>query len=200
MSDRDGTGSVGDAPPHRDAWADSRVLEGVCRREPAALEQFFDSAFPYVYNLAHHLTGHEEAAEDATQEVFLKVYRAADRIDIHRNPRPWLTAITYNAVRDVARRSMARREKATDPAMIGAHPGKRSGAKDGLGRSEVTSLIERALQELADDQRAVVVLHDYDGVSHAVIADIMGLSHAAVRKRYSRALKQMKESIERLEE
>jgi RNA polymerase sigma-70 factor (ECF subfamily) len=200
LSDRDAERPGGDAGARVDTWADPGLLEGVRRRDASALEQFFEAVFPYVYNLAFRLTGHREAAEDVAQEVFLKVYRAAERIDTERNPRPWLTTITYNAVRDAARRTSARPEDATDPAIIGDRLAGGTTPDDELRRGEATRAIERALLALDENHRAVVILHEYCGVSHADIAGMMGASHDAVRKRYSRALGQMREFIEGLEQ
>jgi RNA polymerase sigma-70 factor (ECF subfamily) len=182
-----------------DAWADRDLLEGVRRRDADALGRFFDAAFPYVYNLAYRLVGNREAAEDIAQEVFLKVHRAADRIDPARNARPWVTTITYNAVRDAARRTSARPEDATDPATIGERARAQGTPDDELRRKQSGELVERALLALDETQRTIVLLFDFCGVSHAEIAEIVGASHDAVRKRYSRALKQMWEYIGSLE-
>jgi RNA polymerase sigma factor (sigma-70 family) len=190
-----GAGDAGDAASADGVWEDRRVLEGVRRRDAEALGRFFDASFPYVYSLAYRLTGNREAAEDVAQDVFLKVYRAADRLDVDRHPRPWLTTITYNACRDAARRSSARPETPTDPTTIGERNASGDTPEDALMGKEKERLIEAALLALDEESRAVVILHDYCGTPHDEIAGIMGLSHAAVRKRYSRALKQMEKTI-----
>lgn len=183
-----------------DEWVGRDVLEGVTRRDPDALARFFDAAFPYVYNLALRLTGDQHAAEDVAQEVFLKVHRAADRLDPARHPRPWITTITYNAVRDVARRRSTRPETPIDAADIGERSPAAGNPEDDLVRREREQLLDRALGELDTESRAVVILHDFGGHSHEEIAGIIDASHAAVRKRYSRALQRMAEIIRGLME
>jgi RNA polymerase sigma-70 factor (ECF subfamily) len=183
-----------------EVWVDRDVLEGVQRRDPDALACFFDAAFPYVYNLALRLTGDRHAAEDVTQEVFLKVHRAAERLDPSRNPRPWVTTIAYNAVRDVARRRSTRPEDPVDAAEIGERSPGTGTPEEVLLQREREQLLERALGELDDLSRTVVVLHDFGGHSHEEIADIVEASHAAVRKRYSRALQRMADIIRGLME
>jgi RNA polymerase sigma-70 factor (ECF subfamily) len=177
-----------------DAWNDRAALEKVRRREPETLGRFFDAYFPYVYNIAWRLTGHREDAEDIAQEVFLKMYRAADRIDVDRDPRPWVTTITYNACRDAGRRKAARPEVATDTATIDARTAHGT-PEDELLQQERERWIEKALLQIDHQSRAIVILHDYCGLSHDEIATTMGTSHAGVRKRYSRALKRMAEII-----
>ncbi len=182
-----------------EAWVDPRILEGVRRRDPKALGVFFDAAFPYVYNLAFRLMGNKETAEDVTQDVFVKVYQAADRLQSDRNPKPWLTTITYNTCRDAARRAAVRPEAPEDAATIGERLGDSSDPEEVLLRKEREQLTERALLELDEESRAVIILHDFCDTSHEDIAEIMGLSHAAVRKRYSRTLKRMAEIIKGLQ-
>jgi RNA polymerase sigma-70 factor (ECF subfamily) len=181
-------------------WEDRGVLEGVQRREPKALERFFDASFPYVYNLAFRLSGNRDTAEDIAQDVFLKVYRAADRLDVHRHPKPWLTTITYNTIRDLARRTAARPEDPVDAQIIEDTHGILETPEDILLERERERLVDRALQELDERSRAIVILNGYCGFSHEQIATIVDMSHAAVRKNYSRAIKRMAAIIERLQQ
>jgi RNA polymerase sigma-70 factor (ECF subfamily) len=192
-SDRDPSGNV------EDAWGNPEFLEGVRGRDPKALAGFFDMAFPYVYNLAYRLMGNRELAEDVTQDVFVKVYQAADRLQVDRHAKPWLTTITYNTCRDTARRAAARPEALEDATIIGERSGDASSPEDVLLRKEREKLTEKALLELDEESRAVVILHDFSGTSHDDIAEIVGLTHAAVRKRYSRALKRMAQIIKGLQ-
>jgi len=182
-----------------DAWENPGFLEGVRGRDPKALARFFDMAFPYVYNLAYRLTGNRELAEDVTQDVFAKVYRAADKLQTDRHPKPWLTAITYNTCRDVARRSAVRPESLEDATVIGERSGDSSSPEDALLRKERDQMTEEALLELDEESRTVVILHDFCGTSHDDIAVILELTHAAIRKRYSRALKRMAQTIKGLQ-
>lgn len=177
------------------AWNDRVVLEGVRRRDSDALARFFDVTFPYVYSVAFRLLGSREAAEDATQEVFLKIYQAADRLDANRHPKPWITTITYNACRDAARRSGARPEDPTDAMEIGERKEGPGNPEAELAAKERDMMIDKALLALDEDWRIVVVLHDYCDFPHDEIARLIGVSHAAARKRYSRALKRLAELL-----
>ena len=187
------------AKSSNEAWVDRDTLEGVRRRDPKALGVFFDAAFPYVYNIALRLLGSREMAEDATQDVFVKVYQAAGRLEVDRSPKPWLTAITYNTCRDAARRAAVRPEVPEDSVTIGERSGGVSSPEEMLLHKERQRVTERALLELDEESRAVVILHDFCDTSHEDIAGMMGMSHEAVRKRYSRALKRLAEIIKGLQ-
>jgi len=161
---------------------------------------FFDAVFPYVYTLAVRLTGDRHAAEDATQEVFLKLHQAADRLDPDRHPRPWITTITYNTCREAARRNAARAAESIEdptvdgPAFAGDTPEQTS------MRRELQHTLERALGELDDESRAIVLLRTYGDLSHDRIAELLNTSHAAVRKRFSRALRRLGELLRGIDE
>jgi RNA polymerase sigma factor (sigma-70 family) len=182
-----------------DAWQDRLLLEGVRRREPEALKRFYDVAFPYVYNLAFRFAGHRQTAEDITQEVFIKVFGAADRLDIERSAKPWLTTIAYNACRDSARRVTARPEEAEDAAIIGDRPSAQSTPEEDFVRKERDELLNRALCKLDEPSRLVVILHNLCGYAHEEVATVTGASPAAVRKRHSRALKRMAEIVQEMQ-
>jgi RNA polymerase sigma-70 factor (ECF subfamily) len=172
-------------------WVSRDVLLGVRERDPDALGRLFDVAFPFVYNIAYRMTGDHHTSEDVAQDVFLKVYRSASRIDVDRHPRPWITTITYNTCRDLARRRKVRAEESVDAKEIGERHRSPGTPEDELAKREREKLVQSALRELDDRSRAIVILHDFGGLSHDEISGIVDISHAAVRKRYSRALKRM---------
>lgn len=176
------------------------VLNRVRTRDPDALGQLFDAYFPVVYGTAFRLLGNRDQAQDASQDVFCKVHRAADQLDTSRDPAPWLVGITYNVCRDYWR-SRAHR-LATQSASLDEHPALGATLKvDGpdpetqasLNQREI--LVQEAIMSLPEDMRTVVILHDYQGMTHEEISHVVGASHAAVRKRYSRALSQLAKAL-----
>ena len=177
------------------------VLERVRVRESGALAALFERYFDEIYSLTYRLLGEKEGAEDATQEVFLKVYRAAHRLDPGRDPRPWLMTIAYNVCRDLWRSRgyrMGRRSTSLDgesglrEAIAAGDP---SPAEAAL-TSERERLVQQALMRLPESLRTVVLMRDYLGLGHDEIARSTATSHAATRKRYSRALATLARMLE----
>jgi RNA polymerase sigma-70 factor (ECF subfamily) len=195
------TREAGSAAPGRDVEPPPREeLLRVRERDPDALGRFFDRYFPYVYGLTVRLLGNRAAAEDATQDVLMKVHRAIDRLDPDRDPGPWLTTITYNVARDRWRSSsdrMERQSSSIDDQPELAHVLRDAGPdpEQGALASERESLVQEALMRLPESAREVIVLHDYQGHTHERVAEILGSSHAAIRKRYSRALQTLGEIL-----
>jgi RNA polymerase sigma-70 factor (ECF subfamily) len=167
-------------------------LEKVRSRDREALGRFFDRYFDRIHGLACRLLGDRPAAEDVAQEVFLKVYRACDRLDPARDPWPWLVAITCNACREHWRgrhvRASARAVPLEDVVEREADPEAVDDPAASVDRGRRAERVQRALAELPPPLREVVVLHDWRGHSHQEIAEMLGATYVAIRKRYSRAL------------
>jgi len=175
-------------------------LEAVRRREPDALAALFERYFDQIFGLIHRLLGERAAAEDVTQDVFLKVHRAAEQLDAARDPGPWLTTIAYNACRDVWRSGAYRMARRSDPvdddpeSGVTLTRGTHDPEDDALA-SERERLVQDAVRALPEALRVPVLLHDYQGLSHQEIAGVLGIHHAAARKRYSRALTALGERL-----
>jgi len=191
---------TGSQDPGTKAPLSRETLEAVRRREPGALAEMFEHSFDQVYSLAYRLTGEHASAEDVAQDVFLKVHHAAPQIDPSRAIGPWLKAITYNACRERWRSrgyrmfSRARSLNGTAGKNGVLINGRRSPER-AAETAERDERIMSALMKLPEPMRAVVVLHDYQGISHEEIAKMTKSGYAAVRKRYSRALARLKDEL-----
>lgn len=185
-----------DATPRRESGPplDPRILAGVRERRPEALTAFFERYFDQVFGLSFRLLGERSLAEDLTQDVFLKIHRGAHQLDPSRDPTPWVVAITYNACRDLWRSRAHRMGRSTasmddeDTGLAATLPHGGEGPEQNVLRREREQLVQQAIGKLPEALRTAVVLHDYEGMNHQEIADLMGVNHAAARKRYSRAL------------
>jgi len=188
-----GGSPTGTPVPDR-AW-----LERVRAREPVALGLFYDRYLDLVFGLAWRLLGDRTLAEDAASEVFLKVHRAADRLDPTRDPAPWLATITTNVCRDVWRSGQYRmRRRAADvhdPAAAAMLSSGRNDPEADTLSSERERLVQEALMALPEPLRTSIVLHDYQGLDHREVAEVLHIAHDAARKRYSRALAALEQRL-----
>lgn len=171
-------------PPGRE------VLAKVRAREPQALKIFFDQYFERVFAFCFRMLGDRDLAEDVTQEVFFKSWRFADRLDISRDPIHWLLSIALHQCQD-QRRSRGQRERASTVSLadlLEVLPSPKKVPEQNLVDSEIQDLVQRALLQIPPKSRAVIVLHDFQGLTHEEIGKVVKLSHSAARKRYSRAM------------
>jgi RNA polymerase sigma-70 factor (ECF subfamily) len=183
------------------APSESLDLEAVRRREPEALAALFERHFDRVYGFIHRLVGDRAQAEDLTQEVFLKVHRAAHTIDPARDPGPWLLTIAHNVCRDLWRSSAWKlRRRATsldgDSPLAATLPSATRDPERQVLAAERERLVQQALLELPEPLRAAILMHDYQGMGHDEIAAATGIAHAAARTRYSRALAALAKRLE----
>jgi RNA polymerase sigma-70 factor (ECF subfamily) len=177
-------------------------IEGFRRRDPAALEAFFERYFDRVYAVVLRLLGDRTAAEDAAQEVFYKIHRAAHTLDPDRDPGPWVSAIATNVCRDYWRSAAHRMSRRSDS--IEDTPGlaeRLSAGPDDPERDAILAererLVREAVAELREPYREVLVLREYDGRSYEEIAAIVGSNETAVRKRFSRALAELGRALKK---
>lgn len=180
---------------------DAAWMARVRARDPEALGRLFDAHFDRLFGLVHRLTGARATAEDVLQEVFLRLHRSADRLDPGRDPGAWLVTIAVNLCRDHWRSGAYRASRRSvpigDEAVPASNPPAPASAQpdEQVLRLERERLVQDALMRLPEDQRTAVLLRDWYGLDHEQIATATGTSHAAARKRYSRALERLAELL-----
>ena len=141
-----------------------------------------------VYRYALTVLRNPSDAEDVTQTAFLNAYRAFTRGERPRNAQNWLIAITHNVCRQRFRQSLRRPEEVEYDDGIGEVIAE----DDGPSAED----IQRALGQLAFNQRAALVMRELEGRSYAEIAEILGTSVAAVETLIFRARRALREQLE----
>ncbi len=188
-------------PPGPGSPLTGAQLKRVKARDPDALAALFDHYFGRIYGLAFRMTGDKAAAEDVTQEVFLKVHRAAHQLDAGRDPGPWLMTITANLCKERWRSRSGRQEKQTfsldaTPDAVANVPAVGADPETEVLAGDRARSLEQAIGRLPEAMRLVVVLHDMQGLTHEEISEVTGDAPPAVRKRYSRALMKLREMLQ----
>jgi RNA polymerase sigma-70 factor (ECF subfamily) len=184
-------------PPDRDRTApapDRELLGRVRRREPAALERFFDLYYDRILGHVARMVGDAHLAEDLAHEAFLRLGRAIERLDPDRDPSAWVYTVASNCVRDHWR-SRRHQEAKRSTELTGVHleviADPDPDAEADLARRQQQQAVRAALANLAEDDREVILLHDDQGLEHTVIAEVLGLKADAVRQRYRRAVSRL---------
>jgi len=150
--------------------------------------------------LVHQMIRDRHAAEDLSQEVFVKVYRSLWRFREGARFSSWLYAIALNAAKDeLKRRSrLPRTEELDAGAGDGPHEPGLGEPTRRLEAEELRVQIDRALQTLPSRMRAVLVLRDLQDLSYREIADATGRSVGTVKSRLNRARLAFKEAYLRV--
>lgn len=139
-----------------------------------------------AFAFALQLTRDREDALDVAQETVLRLFRSLGRFDADRPLRPWLLSIAHNLVRDGWRRGRARRAVELDADLL-VDASEEGDPERRLRRLELQRRVWRALAELPEEAREIVVLRDYRDCSYAEIAGILGIPPGTVMSRLHRA-------------
>ena len=176
---------------------DPEMLRRVRDRDPQAMEVFFDHFFDRAYGFAVHLVGDASLADDLVQEAFLKMHGALDRLDPDRDPSAWVFTILRNVARDHWRsRAYKTSQQNTDldEAWDVASPDAQTNPHRTLERTEDARAVQEALQTLSPADREVLLMKEYQGMSTADIAAVLGKTPEAIRQRHSRAVRRLGEA------
>lgn len=144
-----------------------------------------------AFAMLRRILGPHGQVEDLAQEAFLRVWRSRDRYQPQGKFTTFLYRVTYNLalnrLRDNKRKPLYSMPQAEDGSTM--EPGDPEGAAPEVGadQSDWSSIIERALGELPENQRAAVVFQHYDGMELHEIGEILGISPQAVKSLLHRA-------------
>jgi RNA polymerase sigma-70 factor (ECF subfamily) len=152
-----------------------------------------------------HQTGDHATAEDLTQEVFLRVYRARGSYQPTAKFTTWVHTIAGNVASDLRQRAYRRREHGVPPSVSASASGigldQLAVAASGLmparvaDRGELREVVRQALAGLNDRQRMAVLLAKFEHCSYEEIAASMRLSVPAVKSLLFRARDQLREAL-----
>jgi len=175
--------------------SDQELMRIVQAGDPSPASEIYDRYSSKIYNLAYRFLRNAQLAEDATQDVFVKMLKHANSFNNDARLLTWLFTITANWCRDHMRRSENRNRASVEvldelPASVERFDPHRT-----LERNEAERRVARALDKLKFDQRQAVVLSRYEGLSYAEIAKIAGCSEGAVKTRVFRAMEVLKTAL-----
>lgn len=170
-----------------DDAADRHLLERVARRDRAAFERLYERYADRVARYLLRLVGRREVVEEALNDVMLAVWRGAGSFAGHSRVSTWILGIAYRKGVDALRR-LVRQPIAVpaESAENGEPPG------DELTAEQLRMSLERALETLSAEQRAVVELTYYFGYSYREIAAITGCPVNTVKTRMFHARRRLK--------
>lgn len=165
------TSTIPTSTPRAGASDDLRLAAGCAAGDGKVFEEIYRRFGERMKSVAWGHLGNVSDAEDAVQETFLKIHRAAKTFTAEASFSTWAYRILVNTCYDVLRRRKRRIEE--------------TNLDDAFESSERTApsvddhkriALRRMLDELPEQRRAVFTLFEIDGMSHAEIAEILGIS------------------------
>jgi RNA polymerase sigma-70 factor (ECF subfamily) len=173
--------------------SDSLLLQRIASGDHDAFETLYGRYARSVFGLALRRLGDRGRAEDAVQETFTSIWRAAKSYRPERGPgAPWLYAVARNAIFDRGRaRTGPVAEHQDEPA-----PGPGPGPPEHAEREWIAWRIHRALAELPDRERSVVELAYWSELSQSEIAEFLNVPLGTVKTRTRSALAHLADLLE----
>jgi RNA polymerase sigma-70 factor (ECF subfamily) len=148
-----------------------------------------------VYRLAYRLTGNQHDAEDLTQEVFVRVFRSLATYT-PGTFEGWLHRITTNLFLDMARRRQRIRFEGLGDQAVGLLRDDEPTPAQAFDARHLDTDVQQALEALAPEYRAAVVLCDIEGLSYEEIAATLGVKLGTVRSRIHRGRAQLRAALD----
>ncbi len=159
-----------------------------------------------LIGLLTNMIGDRETAEDLTQEVFLRVYRARNGYEANAKFSTWVFSIAHNLACNSRRSKGRRKEVQLTPAEsgpVGPRPQEQVLAEKSalmptrqLAKTELLEHVQAAMLELNERQRMALLLHKFEGLSYEDIGHTMEMTPQAVKSLLSRARDQLRGALE----
>lgn len=172
----------------------SRV-DGTTDPVPLRFRTIFSSHFSYVWTSLARLGVAERDREDVTHEVFLAVYRKLDQYDDSRPIRAWLFAFAAGFAADYRRLGRHRLDLGEEYPEIASDS---AGAEDLIERRERHALVDAALEQVDEEKRAILVLHELDECPIPDVAVALGIREGTAYSRLRAGREQFEAAVRRI--
>jgi RNA polymerase sigma-70 factor (ECF subfamily) len=179
--------------------SDEELIEACRAGETSAFDILVGRWEDKIRGAAYRILGSEDEARDVAQEAFLRAYRGLLAFKQEARFSSWLYQIALNLCRDRLRRRKTRATvsleemEAAGPVMVETRPG----AHERLQQLDLARAVRRAIEALPEEQREVLVLKEYQGLTFVEIAQALEVPVSTVKTRLYRGLGQLRLRLER---
>lgn len=177
------------------AGSDVELIERLQRHDPQALADLYDRYGRLVYSLILRVVRDSGTAEDLVQETFLRVWNRAQGLDSNKGSiGPWLLAVARNRAIDYLRSAGGRERNALEFEETD-HPALYTDMEHDLITSDSARRIKTAMDRLSPNQRQVIELAYFEGLSQTEMAERMGQPLGTVKTWVRAALKNLRDEL-----
>lgn len=184
--------------PIPDDISDSDLMKAVAASSSAGMEMLYDRYSRPVYSFAYRMLSDRDHAEDLMQEVFLRAWRRAERFSDSRGSLiSWLLSITHNMAIDEIRKRQRRPQKAESKEpdlLMGSLRDTDIPVEEHVLTSENGQVIRAALAEIPDNQRIVLELGYFRGMTQREISERLDVPLGTIKTRMRLALRKLQGS------
>ena len=174
-----------------------QLIDGCLNGDQRAWDQIVTQYRRKVFHVAYKFVGRHDLAEELTQEIFLKIFKALGTFDRRANFQTWLISVSRNLCIDHYRSVRKERslvDRNVDAADIST-PSAEPDALVMLERGDRRALLHTALARLPESLRTAVLLRDIKELAYQEIADQLSLPDGTVKSRINRGRKELARQI-----
>lgn len=178
--------------------SDTLLYTRIKGKDKDALENLYDRYEKILFSFLYKMTQDRDLAEEALQEVFIKIWRGVGEYDDSKGKfTSWLFRMAQNSAIDLIRK----RKAATVPIdEIAEMPSNDSSVEQTAEWQEEKEHIQAAVSQLSAEQQEMIQLFYFKGHTHEKIAEICGLPLGTVKSRIRLALGKLKKSLHGMQE
>jgi len=169
--------------------SDHELMAAVARGNLGSMGEIYQRRHRALYRFFFRLTGRQAAAEDLVHEVFLRMIRYRHTYQAGDSFEAWMYRIARNAFADQAKKY--RLESPAEESQFEVIDGGGQSAYDRVAKQQDLALLHRAMRELPEDKRELIVLSRFQGLTYEQIGQIVGCETGTVKVRVFRAMKEM---------
>jgi RNA polymerase sigma-70 factor, ECF subfamily len=175
---------------------DAALIARLKRRDPQALAELYDRYGRAAYSLVLRVVRDQTVAEDLVQETFLRVWNRVHSIDSEKGAiGPWLLAVARNRAIDYLRSSAGRDRSATVELDEAGHAPLYHEMEAGILVSDQVRRVKAAMEKLAPNQRTVVELAYFEGLSQSEMSAKMGQPLGTIKTWVRTALQSLRDEL-----
>jgi RNA polymerase sigma-70 factor (ECF subfamily) len=176
--------------------ADPDLAERLKRREPQAMADLYDRYGNLAYSLIFRIVRDAEMAEDLVQETFIRIWSRAQAFDSQRGALgAWLLAVARNRAIDYIRSVDGRMARSSYELVELENPALFANVESQIASSEQAQRVREALEKLNPNQRTVIELAYFEGLSQSEMAEKMGQPLGTIKTWVRTALKNLREQL-----
>jgi RNA polymerase sigma-70 factor (ECF subfamily) len=178
--------------------SDEELVAAVQAGELSAFDELVRRWDRRIQGAAYRILGSEDESRDVAQEAFLKAYRGLGTFKQEARFSSWLYQIALNLCRDRLRRRRGRMLvslEALNEEGEAVPVGKGPSALEIVEARDLSRTVAKAMEQLPEEQREVIVLKEYEGLTFLEIAEVLGLPVSTVKTRLYRGLGQLRQQL-----
>jgi RNA polymerase sigma-70 factor (ECF subfamily) len=167
---------------------EAQLIRQACEGNGTAVRALYERYSPRVYAVVRRIAGDEDLAQDYAQEAWIRAIRALPSFRGDARFSTWLHRIAVNSALQAVRKAATRTKR--EGPMPEAIPVEPAGGDTLLG-----DMLERAMDQLPDGMRQILILHDVEGYTHEEIGEVLGVTSGTSKSQLFKARAKMREIL-----